>query len=82
MDNNNRTNQIEELKALRAELLAEYEKEAVQETNSKEEAILLRQSLLEDYANSSDNSQVNTYEDDESDGENPKVKMLTRGRSL
>lgn len=78
----NRAAQIEELKALRAELLEEYEKD-IQETTSTEEAVLLRQSLLEEYSYSSENSQSSgNYEDDESNDDNPQVKTLTRGRSL
>ena len=79
---NNRASQIEELKALRAELLAEYEND-LQETTSTEEAVLLRQSLLEEYEHTSKQAQsLNVYRDDESDDENPQVKTLTRGRGL
>lgn len=79
---NNRAAQIEELKALRAELLSEYEN-SLQEATSTEEAVLLRQSLLEEYDYSLNHAQTaGNYEDDESDGEEPKVKSLTRERGL
>ena len=82
MSDTNR-NEIEELKALRTELLLEYDDKANDISNT-EEAILLRQELLEEYSYAAENpSQISSnYEDDESGDSEAPVKTLTEGRSL
>lgn len=89
MPEKSRDEEIRDLKNLRAELLAEYEKmeQNVDQltANEEAEAILLRQSLIEVYeASESDHtSKKNNYVDEESDNdEDAPVKVLTRGRGL
>ena len=82
MSDTNRT-EIDELKALRAELFSEYEEKSDDVSNT-EEAILLRQELLDEYSYAADNSsQIGSdYEDDESESSEAPVKTLTEGRNL
>ena len=80
MPDQNREQQINELKALRSELLAQYDRNESQTKSSKTdkeaEAILLRKLLLEDYSQSQENGlHFKQYADDESDAEN---KILTK----
>lgn len=89
MPEKSRDEEIRDLKNLRAELLAEYEKteqNVDQSTDNEEaEAILLRQSLIEDYEASErdQTSEKNNYVDEESDNdEDAPVEVLTRGRGL
>lgn len=89
MPEKSRDEEIRDLKNLRAELLAEYEKteQNVDQSTANEEAeaILLRQSLIEDYEASErdQTSEKNNYVDEESDNdEDAPVKVLTRGRGL
>lgn len=76
---------IQELKALRAELLSEYD-EKINDVSSTEEAVLLRQELMEEYEyRSDDSSQLsneNSFSDEESEGSDAPVKTLTDGRSI
>lgn len=86
MPNQNKEQQINELKASRRELLAEYDRTESQtklsETDKEAEAILLRKSLLEEYSASQENGLYSIdYEDDESDNENKILtKTMTNGR--
>lgn len=89
MPEKSRDEEIRDLKNLRAELLAEYEKteQNVDQSTANEEAeaILLRQSLIEDYEASErdQTSEKNNYVDEESDNdEDAPVEVLTRGRGL
>ena len=89
MPEKSRDEEIRDLKNLRAELLAEYEKteQNVDQSTANEEAeaILLRQSLIEDYEASErdQTSEKKNYVDEESDNdEDAPVKVLTRGRGL
>lgn len=89
MPDRNREEEIRELKSLRAELLAEYEDLSGHaedsNTNEETEAILLRQSLFEDYEAFEENDEINgnKYVDEEcNDEDEAPVKKLTRGRGL
>ena len=89
MSEKSREDEIRDLKNLRAELLAEYEKSEAEteqsKANEEAEAVLLRQSLIEDYEASEGNqtTEKNNYVDEESDNdEEAPVKVLTRGRGL
>lgn len=87
MPDQNREQQINELKALRSELLAQYDRNESQTKSSKTdkeaEAILLRKLLLEDYSQSQENGLHSIqYEDDESGGENKApIKRMTYEKS-
>lgn len=87
MPDQKREQQISELKALRSELLAQYNRSQSQtklfETDNEAEAILLRKSLLEDYSESQENGLHSIqYEDDESGGENKApIKRMTYEKS-
>lgn len=73
-------------KSLRVELLSEYEiLNSLDKVSNTEEAVLLRQVLIEDYNYTSDDSQlINVYKfkDEEFDSEGIAVKTLTEGRHV
>lgn len=77
--------EIQELKNLRAELLSEYD-EGLNEVSNAEEALLLRQNILEEYnyakESSPELSNSYNYEDDDSESSSAPVKTLTDERSL
>lgn len=89
MTDKNREVEKREFKNLRIELLKEYEDSPAQtedcKTNTEAEAILLRQSLFENYEATEENekTQENKYVDEELDnGDEAPVKKLKRGRGL
>ena len=86
MADENREEEIRKLKALRAELLSQYEGIEEKTDLNTEEAILLRQTLLEDYRENKNSSEMHYsdyVENDDSDNESEApVKKLTRGRSM
>lgn len=81
MSDYNREKEISELKALRAELLSQYEDILEENKLSVEESVLLRQTLLENY----DEDNSDRYIDDGSNDSNESdvlVKRLKQGRNM
>ena len=81
MSDYNREKEISELKALRAELLSQYED--IQEENklSVEESVLLRQTLLENYDDNSDRY-IDNDDSNDSHESDVLVKRLKQGRNM
>lgn len=83
MSDYSREKEISELKALRAELLSQYEDNKDENKLSVEESVLLRQTLLNDYdGDDNSNKYIDSEDSDDSEQSNVLVKKLTRGRDL
>lgn len=82
MSDYNREKEISELKALRAELLSQYED--IQEENklSVEESVLLRQTLLENYDEDNSDRYIDNDDSNDSNESDVLVKRLKQGRNM
>lgn len=82
MPDYNREKEISELKALRAELLSQYED--IQEENklSVEESVLLRQTLLENYDEDNSDRYIDNDDSNDSHESDVLVKRLKQGRNM
>ncbi len=82
MSDYNREKEISELKALRAELLSQYED--IQEENklSVEESVLLRQTLLENYDEDNSDRYIDNDDGNDSNESDVLVKRLKQGRNM
>lgn len=82
MSDYNREKEISELKALRAELLSQYED--IQEENklSVEESVLLRQILLENYDEDNSDRYIDNDDSNDSHESDVLVKRLKQGRNM
>ena len=82
MSDYNREKEISELKALRAELLSQYE--YIQEENklSVEESVLLRQTLLENYDEDNSDRYIDNDDGNDSNESDVLVKRLKQGRNM
>lgn len=82
MPNYNREKEISELKALRAELLSQYEDVQNENKLSVEESVLLRQTLLEDYVENNSDRYRDSEDSNDSNESDAPVKRLEKGRSM
>lgn len=82
MSDYNREKEISELKALRAELLSQYED--IQEENklSVEESVLLRQTLLENYDEDNSDRYIDNDDSNDSHESDVLVKRLKQGMGI
>ncbi len=82
MSDYNREKEIHELKALRAELLSQYEDIQKESKLSLEESVLLRQTLLDNYGEDNFNRYIDNDDSNNSNESETFVKRLKQGRSM
>ena len=82
MSDYNREKEISELKALRAELLSQYEDIQQENKLSVEESVLLRQTLLENYDEDNSDRYIDNDDGNDSNESDVLVKRLKQGRNM